>query len=304
MKTGITVSKTRNRLATVATVTGAVAVIALSAAFMTVDFNDFFFSSAFTIDSAAVEALEPIRSDAMSEQNNIGEPSDDGGNNSDGSGGASNDNDPSENNYSDHGLPCLDPDCPIHHGNNDVNTEHETPCGDPDCPICNHETPCDDPNCTICHPDDKPPVDISMESIRFKPDSCEYVDEAAAQAVLSEYIESINHYFEIYPDGKIYLVGCIAKTARWSLTETGLSQKRADAVRQSLIDLGIDESKIVSIGIGINDPWRSDEWSNGYFDEETAKTNRRVWIIPDQYSEQVDLVIAIDDMLDDMKEAE
>ena len=143
-----------------------------------------------------------------------------------------------------------------------------------------------------------------METIRFKANSYEYVDKESAERILSEYIDSIDRYFDIYPDGKIYLVGCIAKTGSWSLTETELSQQRADTVRQSLIDLGVDDDKIVALGIGISDPWRSDEWINGYFDENIARNNRRVWLIPDRYNEQVELVLAVDEMIDELREAD
>lgn len=34
-----------------------------------------------------------------------------------------------------------------------------------------------------------------------------------------------------------------------------LSKKRADAVRETLIHLGVDESRIVSVGLGSNNPW-------------------------------------------------
>ena len=313
MLTGETVSKTKNRLTTVAAATGSAVIIALSAAFVAVDFNDFYVSSAFTVDNATVEALEPIRSDPMSEPTGTGDGSDGNGNGSDGNGNNSGDGNGvvpggdsnNDSDYPAHGEPCLDPNCPIHHGTIDDSTVHETPCGDPDCPICDgHGLPCDDPNCPVHHgnDDDRPPADISMEIIRFKANSSEYVDKAAAEAALADYIDSIDRYFDIYPDDKIYLVGCIAKTANWSLTETELSEQRANTVRQSLIELGIDENKLVAIGIGINDPWRNDEWANGYFDEETAKLNRRVWLIPDQYNEQVALVIAMDELIDDLRE--
>lgn len=317
MLTGETVSKTKNRLTTVAAATGSAVIIALSAAFVAVDFNDFYVSSAFTVDNATVEALEPIRSDPTSEPTDTDDGSDGNGNGSNGNGNNSDDGNGNGNgavpggdsnndsDYPDHGEPCLDPNCPIHHGTIDDSTVHETPCGDPDCPICDgHGLPCDDPNCPVHHgnDDDRPPADISMEIIRFKPNSSEYVDKAAAEAVLADYIDSIDRYFDIYPDDKIYLVGCIAKTANWSLTETELSEQRANTVRQSLVDLGIDENRLVAIGVGINDPWRNDEWANGYFDEETAKLNRRVWLIPDQYNEQVALVIAMDELIDDLRE--
>lgn len=333
MRTDETVSKTKNRLTTVAAVTGSAVIIALSAAFVAVDFNDFYISPSFTVDSSSVEALEPLRSDPVSEQNDSSGDSGNTGNGTDGNGndssngngltGGDGDNSgrPLDSDYPDHDLPCLDPNCPVHHGNN--SSGHISPCNDPDCPICNHDSPCGDPNCPICNghglpcndpncpihhgdnsEDDRPPVDISMETIRFKANSYEYVDKESAERILSEYIDSIDRYFDIYPDGKIYLVGCIAKTGSWSLTETELSQQRADTVRQSLIDLGVDDDKIVALGIGISDPWRSDEWINGYFDENIARNNRRVWLIPDRYNEQVELVLAVDEMIDELREAD
>lgn len=314
MKTGVTVSKSHKRFSTVAAVTGSAAIIALAVAFVKVDFNDLFFSPSFVVNTSAIAALEPIRSDPASEHDG----SDNGsGENGDGSGGmpgdGSNDGNGNNggNNNPDHGEPCLDPNCPIHHGThtlpcNDPDCpicgNHNAPCGDPDCPICNgHGLPCDDPNCPIHHGDnDKPPVDIKTDDvIRFKPNSYEFVDEAAANAVLESFVESFNVYFERYPDGKIYLVGGIAKTDNNRAVEIGnLSQQRADTVRQSLINLGIDEDRLIAIGIGVNDPWRNDEWADGYFNEEVAKTNRRVWVIPDQYEDQVVLVLDIKDAID------
>ena len=331
MNTSVKISKTKKRLSMIAAVTGSVAIIATAIAFVTVDFNGFIMTSSFTMDDSAITALEPIRSDPRSDQNGSGDSGDNGENGSNGNNGSGdnngqggqgglienasnqNDNDGNGNNNSiaDHGLPCLDPNCPIHHPETAAG-EHQIPCDDPNCPICTHEPcddhglPCDDPNCPIHHPEtaNKPPVDISMEILRFKPNLSEYVDDDEANAILAEYLDSINQYFEVYPDGKIYLVGCIAKTASWSLTEIDLSYSRAEKVKQSLVELGIAEDKLITIGIGISDPWREDEWADGYFNEEVAKTNRRVWVIPDQYSEQVDMIIAIDEMLDSLESDE
>lgn len=320
MKTGVTVSESRKRFSTVAAATGAATIIALAVAFVKVDFNDRFYSSAFSVDSnAVVAALEPVRSDPASEHGGSGGSQGEDGNSTNGmpgNNGANNGNGYGGNDdNSDHGEPCLDPNCPIHHGTHTlpcnipdcpICENHNPPCDDPDCPICNgHGLPCDDPNCPVHHGDnDKPPVDISTEVIRFKPNSYEYVDEAAANAVLAGYVDSFNNYFETYPDGKVYLVGSIAKTASWYVTETELSQQRADTVRQSLIDLGIDSDKLISIGVGINDPWRSDEWADGYFNEEIAKTNRRVWVIPDRYEDQVQIILDTEAMINELKASE
>lgn len=331
MRTGVnTLSKNQKKLSTVAAVTGSAVVIALAAAFVTVDFSGFMITPSFTVDENAIEALEPIRSDPVSEQSDNGEKGNNGGGGDKNDGNNSNNivynNDNEEDNdstsdddsgYPDHELPCLDPNCPIHHGNN---TGHQYPCDDPNCEICyGHDLPCNDPNCLIhnghglpCDDpncpihggrsnEDEPPVEISMEIVRFKPNSAEYVDTDEATTLLAEYIESFDRYFERYPDSKIYLAGCIAKTASWSITETELSLERAETVRQSLIDLGVDGNRLVAIGIGINDPWRSDEWADGYFNENVAKLNRRVWIVPDQYTDLVNTVLEIDKEIDSLK---
>lgn len=270
MKTGITVSKTRKRLSTIVTATGSVAIIGLSAAFITNDFNGMLKAQAYTVDAGkTITALEPIRSDAQSEQ--IGDRDD--------SVSHKNENDTSdipdigENPNTNHSLPCFDPDCSVHYSD-DTDSTSDTPA---------------------------PPVDISMETIKFLPDSCEYVDKDSALKTLATYVDAFSGYFEKYPNGQIYLVGGIAKTANWSLTDTELSRQRADTVRQTFIELGVDDEKLISIGLGVSDPWRSDEWENGYFDEDIAKTNRRVWVIPDEFDEQVNLVLSIDAMIDGVR---
>ena len=293
MNTGLeSSSKTRKRLSIVAACTGSAAIIILAIAFVTVDFNKFYVSSAFTIDDSAIEALEPVRSDQGSETDGqTGDNTDGSGN---GTGDTSSVGNDGTGSYADHGLPCLDPNCPIHHptkgsygttdgtsdGSSTDNAGNKTGDGGED---------------------NAPPAEISLETVNFKANMAEYVDEDAANAVLSEYVSAFDRYFERYPDGKVYLVGCIAKTATWSYTETELSLERAETVRQSLINLGVDGDRLVAMGIGISDPWRSDEWADGYFDEDIAKTNRRVWLIPDQYSEQVDMVLAVEAEIDSLR---
>lgn len=187
-----------------------------------------------------------------------------------------------------------------------VSEPSDTPSDNDGSPIPDdgHENPCFDPDCPICNNSDKPPIDIETDKLRFKSDEAVYIDEAAANAALSEYVSSFNTYFENYPDGKIYLVGTIAKTYSWSITDTELSQQRADTVRQSFIDMGVDGDKLIAIGIGINDPWRTDEWVDGVFDTNIGQINRRVWVIPDAYTEQVDAIMDVQDMIEQAKAAE
>lgn len=166
-----------------------------------------------------------------------------------------------------HGLPCFDPDCSIHNG----------------------------------HDDSTQPIDISMDEIMFKPDTAKYVNEVDAINVLTEYLNAFNEYFDKYPDGKIYLVGGVAKSINWvedDIFDINLSQNRADTVKASLVALGLNEDKIITIGVGVNDPWRNDEWVTGQFDETIAKTNRRVLIIPDAYNGQLQLIFDMQESLE------
>ena len=276
MNTGVSISKAQKRISTITTITGSVAIIGLAIAFITTDFNGMLQFPSFMVNDNAISALQPLRSDPRSEPDAGLENASVFNDDSESKTGSDSDNNAASDNQSNHGLPCLDPNCVIHHP-----ADHDTPCNNPDCSICSN----------------LPPVEISMETISFKPDSCEYVDENAAITVLDTYVDSFEAYFERYPDGKIYLVGGIAKTASWHLNDTELSQQRAEKVKESFVSLGVDTDKLVAIGLGVSDPWRSDEWSKGYFDEQTAKINRRVWIIPDKYERQVDLVISIEDMI-------
>lgn len=55
-----------------------------------------------------------------------------------------------------------------------------------------------------------------------------------------------------------------------------LSKKRADAVRETLIHLGVDESRIVSVGLGSNNPWHV--YGAGY-EGSIAASNRAVVLL-------------------------
>lgn len=256
MKTGITVSKTHKCLSTIATLTGAIAIMGSSIAFAANDFDALYEAHNRHTQNTI---LEPTRSDAMSEPD---------GDKENGSGFIEN------------------------------NSENENT---PD-----HGTPCFDPNCSVHNPDasqDAPPVAISMDEVKFCPDSAVYLNKEAAVEKLKNYLKVFEAYFERYPEGKIYLVGGIAKTQNWSVTDIELSEQRALTVRQSFIELGVDGDKLEAIGLGISDPWRSDEWSTGSFNAKVAGVNRRVWIIPDCYDKQVELILSIEKEIEQEKNA-
>lgn len=235
MRTGVSISKTRNRATTIAAVTGSVALFALTITFVMSSYNNIQ-AALERIPNNDISVLEPDRSDATSE-------------------------------------PVCDSESS---GNNEIICSNDN-CSDTNCPI--HST--------------RPSIELSMDEVQFLSDSCEYANQADTMRTLSKYVEDMNAYFEQNPDGTIYLVGSIAKTTVSTTTDTALSQARAETVRQSFIELGIDSHKLVAIGLGISDPWREDEWQNGNFDESIAKKNRRVWLIPDCFEKQMSMVNAV-----------
>ena len=55
-----------------------------------------------------------------------------------------------------------------------------------------------------------------------------------------------------------------------------LSQERADAVKNTLVELGVDASRITSVGMGSSDPWHI---PNAGYDGAAASANRKVVLI-------------------------
>ena len=235
MRTGVSISKSRNRATTIAAVTGSVALFALTITFVVNSYNNIQETLERTHNND-ISVLEPDRSDASSE-------------------------------------PVCDSESS---GENEIICSNDN-CSDTTCPT--HST--------------RPTIELSMDKVQFQSDSCDYVDQESTMRVLSTYVEDMKKYFEQNPDETIYLVGGIAKTTASTITDTALSQDRAETVRQSFIELGIDGHKLVAIGLGISDPWREDEWQNGSFDESVAKRNRRVWVIPGSFEKQMAMVNAV-----------
>lgn len=94
------------------------------------------------------------------------------------------------------------------------------------------------------------PVFLSEEQIRFKGDSDEYADPDKAM----ESIEPVAEYMKRYQNFCLLLIGTTAGDDN-SLYAQELSTKRADAVKSSLVTLGVTESRIITKGMGSGDPW-------------------------------------------------
>lgn len=114
------------------------------------------------------------------------------------------------------------------------------------------------------------PVVLSEDQVAFIEDSAEYLNPDQALEVLSPVAQwLIEHY-----DVTILLVGTTAGDTN-SDYALSLSLDRANAVRDTLIDLGADPSQILTIGLGSSDPWHV--YGLGFGEE--ASVNRKVVII-------------------------
>ncbi len=118
------------------------------------------------------------------------------------------------------------------------------------------------------------PEKITEEEVGFKKESAELVSEEEAMQVLRPYVQ----YLADKPDMSILLVGTTADVNGGSLS---LALDRANKIRDKMLELGVDENQLVTIGAGKDDPWHQNEWKNGQFIESIAAQNRAVYIVPE-----------------------
>lgn len=116
------------------------------------------------------------------------------------------------------------------------------------------------------------PVMLTEEQVSFVPDKAIYLDEKKA----AETIQPIADFLAAHKQITVLLAGTTAGDLDSEYTMT-LSQERADAVRNSLIQLGVDGSRIVALGLGCNnDPWHV--YGAGY-EGSIASGNRKVVLL-------------------------
>lgn len=116
------------------------------------------------------------------------------------------------------------------------------------------------------------PVVISEEQVCFVPDSAEYLysDEAVERLKpIAEYMLEKNQ------DITLLLAGCIAGDSNTDLGYR-LSEQRASAVKQTLMELGVPENRLVAVGMGCSDPWHI--YEVGY-EGPLAAQNRKVVLL-------------------------
>ena len=93
------------------------------------------------------------------------------------------------------------------------------------------------------------PVFLTEEQVTFIGDKAEYLYPEDAQSVLKPIADFLKGN-----DVTILLCGTTAGDTNSTYTME-LSQARAEAVKQTLVDLGVDPSRIVAVGLGSADPW-------------------------------------------------
>lgn len=117
-------------------------------------------------------------------------------------------------------------------------------------------------------------VSFGEEAIAFLPDTDELVDREAAKEVL----EGAALYMAGHPEFCAMLVGTTAKTGDPESC-VSLSGKRAEAVRELLIEKGIDGARLETAGTGYENPFYINDQKDGGLDEDAAAKNRSVILL-------------------------
>lgn len=118
-------------------------------------------------------------------------------------------------------------------------------------------------------------LDVTLEeSVLFKSDSTEWINEQAAEDTLSSLVDAIND-----ADDKIVVAGSTATTSSSEEQHIEFSLQRANKVKDLLINLGADSSKLIAIGIGKSYEHYRVPDTGEYATEENRSKNRCVFIV-------------------------
>lgn len=117
-------------------------------------------------------------------------------------------------------------------------------------------------------------VSFDEETIAFLADTDELVDREAAKTAL----EGAAAYMAAHPEFRAMLVGT---TAKFGDLENciSLSEKRAEVVKELLVENGIEEDRLETAGMGYDNPFYKNDQKNGGLDEAAAAQNRAVILI-------------------------
>lgn len=126
------------------------------------------------------------------------------------------------------------------------------------------------------------PIVLTEEQVTFIGDKAEYLYPDEAVSVLKPIAD--------YLAGNrvtILLCGTTAGDGNSDFTMK-LSKERAEAVKQTLIELGVDPDRIIAVGLGSSDPWHI--YGVGY--EGTAASSNRKVVLLDASSETAQEILA------------
>lgn len=115
------------------------------------------------------------------------------------------------------------------------------------------------------------PVSLGETEVAFVPDQATYLYPDAAIDNITPIAEKLKEYTDI----NILLIGCTAGDTAGEEALT-LSKNRAEAVKNTLIELGIPAERIQTVGTACNNPWHIEGLS---YEDPLSAQNRKVVIL-------------------------
>lgn len=126
------------------------------------------------------------------------------------------------------------------------------------------------------------PVILGEDQVKFAPDSDRYVDAKRAEEVLKPVAEYMKSHAEL----KLALIGTTAGEGNDSYNSE-LSERRAKAVKDTLVSMGVSEDRLTCRGMGATDPWHI---AGAGVEGELAAQNRKVVLLDEQEAASLGLI--------------
>ena len=130
------------------------------------------------------------------------------------------------------------------------------------------------------------PVVLTESQVQFIGDKAAYLHPEEAESVLKPIAD-----FLMSNDITILLCGITAGDTNSTYTME-LSQARADAVKQTLVDFGVDPSRIIAVGLASTDPWHV---YNIPTSDKAATCNRKVVLLDASSQTAQEILAEIDE---------